>query len=221
MKKILNLDMSIYRFEEVGSTNEKAKQLLEKENEEFLVLAEKQTQGRGRKDRTWESPKGGIYMTIAKKVQEKPQLLQLKASVAVAKALKQYGLDPDLKWPNDVYLDGGKVCGILSELVDGWAVVGIGLNYEVAPLEDSVCVADFVFENVGKEELVESVVKYFEGVENVLDIYEELCITIGEKIRAETTDGIIKGEVTGVGKKGRLVLENGEKITSGDVNTIF
>lgn len=125
-------------LEEVDSTNDYAKNLVEKgEAEGTLVIVRKQTQGRGREDRKWISPEGGLYLSFilrpAFPVKELT-LITLLSAVAVAEAIEEItSLKCQVKWPNDLLLQGKKVCGILTESkVVGeaveYVVVGIGIN---------------------------------------------------------------------------------------------
>ncbi len=124
---------------EVGSTNDAVMAAGRAGAPEGLaILADRQTAGRGRRGRTWDSPPGvGLYTSILLRPGQpaaRAPLLTLAAGLAVAEAIQEVaGLAVRLKWPNDVMLDGRKVAGILTEMatVDAWVnhvVVGIGIN---------------------------------------------------------------------------------------------
>lgn len=129
-------------YKEVTSTNQAAKQaaLSKEAGHGGFVIAEHQTEGRGRRGRSFYSPKGaGIYLSVILEPGEtlrESLLLTTAAAVAVYKAVKKVcGVSLDIKWVNDLYLHGKKVCGILTEAVTDFesgniefAVVGIGLN---------------------------------------------------------------------------------------------
>lgn len=130
---------NILYFEELGSTNTYVKELaLTDAQEGTVVIADCQTAGRGRMDRSFQSPKGkGLYLTVLLRPQLPPERLAqvtALAGMAVCGAVERVcGVRPGLKWPNDPVLNGKKVCGILTELVtDGKGglclVVGIGIN---------------------------------------------------------------------------------------------
>ena len=130
---------NILYFEELGSTNTYVKELaLTDAQEGTVVIADCQTAGRGRMDRSFQSPKGkGLYLTVLLRPQLPPERLAqvtARAGMAVCGAVERVcGVRPGLKWPNDPVLNGKKVCGILTELVtDGKGglclVVGIGIN---------------------------------------------------------------------------------------------
>jgi BirA family biotin operon repressor/biotin-[acetyl-CoA-carboxylase] ligase len=139
MLKTRRLGGIIHHFLETGSTNDVARQFAEQGSPEgTLVLAEEQTQGRGRLGRSWLSERGsGIYASILLRPVMKPHeaaLVTLAAAVAASVAIEQAGgLKADIKWPNDLLLSGRKCCGILSEMQAEkgeiqYVIVGIGMN---------------------------------------------------------------------------------------------
>ncbi len=124
---------SIHAFATCDSTMERAHALAGAgAGEGTLVFAARQTQGRGRLGRTWESPEGGAYfslvLTPARAIAEIPQL-SLIAGLAAAEALKELtGLSPAIRWPNDLLLNGRKVAGLLVEAKNSAVVLGVGIN---------------------------------------------------------------------------------------------
>jgi BirA family biotin operon repressor/biotin-[acetyl-CoA-carboxylase] ligase len=109
------------------STNDRARELAQAGAPHgTLVTAAQQTAGRGRQGRTWSAPPGRALL-LSVVLRDPPPLLPLAAALAVAEVA---GRDAQIKWPNDVLLDGRKVAGILAEgrPQDGWAVLGVGLN---------------------------------------------------------------------------------------------
>lgn len=179
-----------------------------------MVQADEQTAGKGRKNRSWESPPGGLYFSICT---GQGPLLPLKGSIAVAEVLDELGVSPKLKWPNDVLVEGKKVCGILVESLEKKAVVGIGLNVESAPLIDSTCLSDLIEGTVQKEDLMKDIIRRFYGQDSVLEAYKRYCSTIGKRVKISTASGEIVGAAVDIDGRGRLVLEGGEKVLSGDV----
>jgi BirA family biotin operon repressor/biotin-[acetyl-CoA-carboxylase] ligase len=115
-----------------SSTNDRARELaMAGAPHGAVVTAAEQTAGRGRQGRTWSAPPGAaLLMSLV--LRGAPALLPLAAAVAVAETC---GDDAQIKWPNDVLLDGRKVAGILAEgrPAEGWVVLGIGVNVAVAP----------------------------------------------------------------------------------------
>ena len=121
--------------ESIGSTSDRLKDLARAGAPEWTaVLAERQTGGRGREGRTWQSPPGGLYLSVLLRPRSEPaSLVPLAAGVAVAEAVASFGVACELKWPNDVLASGRKLAGILAEASSGsagveWVVLGLGLN---------------------------------------------------------------------------------------------
>ena len=116
----------------VGSTNDRARALAERGAPHgALVTADEQTAGRGRHGRDWVTPPG-VAIAASLVLREWDDLLSLRAGLAVADVA---GADAQVKWPNDVWLSGRKVAGILVETRNGsgWAVLGIGVNVALDP----------------------------------------------------------------------------------------
>jgi BirA family biotin operon repressor/biotin-[acetyl-CoA-carboxylase] ligase len=137
------MNFNVLRFDSVDSTNTEALKHARLGAEEGLcVIARQQTAGRGRQGRTWVSPiDAGLYLSLVlrPKIEVKfLPLITLSAAIAVHDTLEGFGIDSDIKWPNDVLVDEKKTCGILAETTEtdrGLAVIlGIGVNV----LNDSI-----------------------------------------------------------------------------------
>ena len=135
----------IYYFEELESTQNFALQVAHNKNENgTIIIAKKQTSGKGRLDRKWISPNGGIWLSIIlhpKFSIEDSVLLPLVGSLALSKSIhKILNVQTKLKWPNDITLNGKKIAGMLidasfqSNTIEN-IVIGIGINYKVKPKE--------------------------------------------------------------------------------------
>ena len=136
--KTKKIAKDIKYFSELPSTNKTAKQLADNDtiSHGTLILAEKQTLGKGRFDRKWISPTSGIWMSLILKPNIPPseasKITQI-AAASVYKALLNLGINVHIKWPNDIFVNGKKLCGILTEMkcdIDRihYLVLGIGLN---------------------------------------------------------------------------------------------
>jgi len=136
-------------LERCGSTNDEAQNLAKQQAPAgTCVLAETQDAGRGRRARTWYSPPGrNIYMSMILRPQIPPDeagALTLAAAVAVAEGIESVtGLQPHLKWPNDILIAGRKLCGILTEMVADqhriqWVILGIGCNVNQMEFPDDI-----------------------------------------------------------------------------------
>ena len=154
--KILNglntnkIGKEIYIFNEVMSTNTVAKFLAENDVESgSVVLSEKQSNAKGRLGKQWESPLGGIWLSLIlnpKVDHSKIPMITLATGVVVIKTLERIGItNAEIKWPNDVFINGKKVCGILTEAITKFNVidkvivgVGIDANFEVNELSEEL-----------------------------------------------------------------------------------
>ncbi|MFO7792599.1 MAG: biotin--[acetyl-CoA-carboxylase] ligase [Candidatus Saliniplasma sp.] len=202
-------------MESTTSTNDVAKKLAKCKNDDFIVQANEQTSGRGRKGRNWLSPKGGLYFTICT---DYDPLLSIKTGVAIAFALEDRDIHPSLKWPNDVLVNDKKICGILIEILKSRALVGIGLNIDSDPIEDSTSIESIKGKKYSSEKIMKSIIRYFyDGSIDVLGSYRQYSSTIGKEVWVETASGMITGKVNDIDEKGRLVLQDGSKVISGDV----
>jgi len=125
-------------FRTVGSTNDVARSLAEVGCVGgTLVTSEEQTAGRGRQGRPWQTPAGAslAWSLVLRRSIEVPGTLPLQVGVAVCEAIESLGVTrAEVKWPNDVWIEGRKCAGILVEArpQDGWAVIGVGLNLAIA-----------------------------------------------------------------------------------------
>jgi BirA family biotin operon repressor/biotin-[acetyl-CoA-carboxylase] ligase len=129
-------------FARVGSTNTVARELAANGAPHgTVVTASEQTAGRGRQGRTWTAPPGSalLYSAILRPLEPRHSLLPLAVSLAVCEVAEglRPGIECQVKWPNDIHLEGRKLAGILIEArpQDGWAVIGVGLNLTIAPDE--------------------------------------------------------------------------------------
>jgi BirA family biotin operon repressor/biotin-[acetyl-CoA-carboxylase] ligase len=131
--------MRILKFEKLESTQKKAKEIAKETKPWTVVVAKEQIGGYGRKGNFWYSPRGGLYFSvILPKIKiEDLQILTILAAFSVAKILKEnFELEPFIKLPNDVYVNGKKICGILTEnIILGKevknSIIGIGLNTNI------------------------------------------------------------------------------------------
>lgn len=124
-----------FNFEEIESTQTWARENLDRcpTHEVSFVVAKSQTKGRGQFERSWLSPTGNIYLTMVFKLKDfDSKKLSLDTGHAVLACLEELGFNPTLKWPNDIFLNGMKLGGILIETVPvddfRMALVGVGIN---------------------------------------------------------------------------------------------
>jgi len=234
----------IFFAHKVGSTNDWARELAELGAPEGTVaIAETQTSGRGRLGRRWISPKGGLWFSIVLKPRLKPTetvKLVFLASLAVAEAIRElYGLKAETKWPNDVLVDGRKVCGILSEMktvgekVD-YAIIGIGLNANLDVEEDfpkelretATSIQKALGRKIALEELfrillekVDSLYQIFlrDGFSPILKKWKSFASFLGCEVEVSSEDIRFEGIASDVNDDGALVL----RLKDGSIKRIF
>lgn len=129
-------------FRVTDSTNACARELVEAGAPGgAVVTAAEQTAGRGRQGRTWTAPPGKalLYSAVLRPLDERHLLLPLSVPIAVCEAAEELepGIECQVKWPNDIWIDGRKLAGVLIEAKpqDHWAVIGVGLNLSISPSE--------------------------------------------------------------------------------------
>ena len=219
---------TLLRFDAVDSTQEVAKLLLGHGADEGTVLvAKRQSAGKGRHGRSWASPPGGLYVSLV--LQPDPDYvatLGLLAGIPVVKALRHYGVFANLKWPNDVVFMEKKIGGILSEGVyrgDAfYAVIGIGVNtgVDLDRLPEDVraratSVKREVAEYVDNDDFLDYMMKHFEDIvskfrtgtrDRLIKDYRGLCTTIGRDVVVATAKGKVAGRAYDITPLGALVV---------------
>ncbi|MDG6928591.1 MAG: biotin--[acetyl-CoA-carboxylase] ligase [Nitrososphaerota archaeon] len=206
----------------VGSTQDEARRLAGPAP--LYVVAETQSAGRGRRRRRWVSGRGGIWLTcVAPPRWRSLHVYACCASLAVLDSLEGLGVRGSIKWPNDILVDGRKVCGILTEAEFSgerldFVLVGVGLNVNNAVegvRGDYVpaSVASVLGGPVDRGRLLAELVTRMEGLllhgdeRALLADYAGRCGTIGSRVRVDPGDGEITGVATGIGEDGSLLLD--------------
>ncbi len=227
------LGQKIYTYDEVDSTNYEARRMAERGAPDgSLFIAEAQNRGRGRLGRSWiAEPGGGIWMSLLLLPQVKPSdvsQITLIAGLAVCLAVRQYtGLPALIKWPNDVLVNGKKICGILTEMtaeIDRVSslVVGIGINVNIdqfpATLKDSATSLSIESgRHFARAPLVAGVLNAFErhyitfleqGItHDFLTQYKQLCATLGRQVKIIRPGCIREGQASDISLAGELVVD--------------
>lgn len=240
---------NIVHFDSIESTNTMAKKLGDSgEISGSIVIAEEQTNGRGRLGRSWVSPKHkGIWMSILLKPDLNPidavNLTQI-AAAAVVKATGELGIKTLVKWPNDIVINAKKVCGILTEMKAeltkiNYVVVGLGINVNIDEWEFPENIKDIATSlkiqtkaSINRQELTALILNNFEdlytksidenNIQASLIICRENSAVIGKDIIIINGDKNIEAHVLDIDNRGRLLVEykNGmqEYIISGEVS---
>ena len=251
IKSLMHTDWvakEVLYFDTIDSTNTKAQELAEKGYPSgTLVVADKQEAGKGRRGRSWVSPSGtGIFMTLMIKPDINPNnasMLTLVAALAVAKAITSVtGEEAMIKWPNDIVVNGKKVCGILTEMNAQFdyinhIVVGIGINVhnESFPEEISQMASSLMIEAGGKRfhraQIIAETMSYFEqyydtflqtqDLSALVREYDELLVNMNKAVRVLDPKEPFDGKAMGITPKGELIVDTWESrklVSSGEVS---
>ncbi len=243
------LGREIISYRRVDSTNAIAYELAEHGLAEGAVIfAEEQARGKGRQGRAWQSPSGsGIYMSCVLKPHMTPNeipKITLVAAVAAARAIRDFtGLDAKIKWPNDILINGKKVCGILTEMkaeqdrID-FIILGIGINVNTkakdlprgaSSLREELCIfgeSDNISRVGLAKKMLEMMEEYYNLLKNkgsgsIIEEWRELSAMLGSRVRISLRDRTFDAQAHNIDPDGALVvrLDSGilEKISSGDV----
>jgi BirA family biotin operon repressor/biotin-[acetyl-CoA-carboxylase] ligase len=234
-------------YDIVTSTNDVAKEIAGNSPEANLVIiAKTQTYGRGRLGRQWVSPIGGIWLSILLRPEttlKETGKLTIIAASAVARAIQHtLGLQAEVKWPNDILLDGRKVCGILAETstkgdASGYAIIGIGINANMdldsfpTTFKDSATTLKHELgRETDSERLVAALLDNFvqrynrlrKGEWDALRLeWKSLAKFLGKQVEVASFTEVIVGEALDIEEDCALLIrqENGllKRIVAGDV----
>jgi BirA family biotin operon repressor/biotin-[acetyl-CoA-carboxylase] ligase len=222
-----DLEQKIHYFPEIGSTMDAARELAKKgAGEGTIVIAEAQTRGRGRLSREWLSPDGGIYFTLILRPRISPAYaprINLMAAVAVAITIRKlFGLKAELKWPNDVLIEGKKVCGILAEIdaetdVVNFVNVGIGINANASIPQfekTATSLKDVLGREISRKEFLSTLLAEIERRQPLLmesDLLEEwkkLSATLNKDVRIMSLGEEVIGQAIDIDATGSLILKS-------------
>jgi BirA family biotin operon repressor/biotin-[acetyl-CoA-carboxylase] ligase len=227
-----------YRLTEVDSTNEYVKHILSDAPEGTVVLADVQTAGKGRKGRNWYSPEGGLWMSVLLNHCDNC-LIPLTAAVAVCEAFQPYDIRLGIKWPNDLLLNRKKVAGILAEIIDERAILGIGINLNVLQFPDDLAEkASSILVETKKhlntqtlfQDLCQSVDKNYrflkdDRIDELLTRWRDYSIMIGRDVRIELPERVVVGKVLDIDRHGALIVMRAdysvEHIIAGDCRLLY
>ena len=215
----------------IGSTNDRAKELAMQGQTHLCVTADAQEKGRGRRGRSFCSAPGcGLYLSVVLPAEE-AQLLTVRAAVLVAEAIGELtGVFPQIKWVNDLYLGGKKVCGILAEGVAGkpFAVLGIGINLkkQTFPEELRAIASDLESETnvlVEPAAMRDAILKRLSepAPADLIERYAKRCFVLGRRVTVFRGSDTFEATAVAISPDGGLVVErNGEKeiLHSGEVS---
>jgi BirA family biotin operon repressor/biotin-[acetyl-CoA-carboxylase] ligase len=233
------LGNKVVHLNATGSTNVVARQLAERGIAEgTVVVAETQSRGKGRLGRKWITKPGGLWMSVVLKPAIDPMhasSITLLAAVSVTKALRGAGLEAVIKWPNDVLVNGKKICGILTEMsaetdVVNFIVLGIGVNVNNdVPLETATTMRSELGRDADRLKFMQSLLEtleedYFtfkkEGFTPILWSWRRYSDTLGRLVEVTYQDEVVTGLAQDVDEDGSLLVKTPDgsirKIVSGD-----
>jgi BirA family biotin operon repressor/biotin-[acetyl-CoA-carboxylase] ligase len=239
----------VHWFEEIGSTNDRARELADEGAEHGeVVVAETQTAGRGRRGRSWASPpRRNLYFSVVLRPDLPPARapeLTLVGSLAICDALRQAGVHAGIKWPNDVLASEKKIAGILTELAADpdrveWVVLGAGVNVnarrEDFPEELRDVATSVLLERGQAAPRVLFAAACFTALESWLDRHDEegfavireawreRSVTLGREVRVKVDDRELAGVAEDIDESGALLVRTAagvERVVSGDVQLL-
>jgi len=235
-----------HHFKSIDSTNSYAKKIMEKKPREgTVIVSEIQICGRGRKSRPWTSSKNGLWFSVILFPHISPQksiYVTMTASIAIVEAIQKIcDIDAEVKWPNDILINGKKVCGILTEIdaeIDqiNYSIIGIGMNVNnivTDELKDKAISLQMIKNTrIDRKALLCSILEHFDALyirlkEMGLDEIKKKWIAsskmIGKNIIVHGEKEKISGKVMGIDDQGCLLLKDHEgmkQIVTGDIEYI-
>ena len=240
-------EKKIFHFQKLETTMDKAKILAKNDAPHLsVVIAENQTTGRGRLNRKWFSSKGGLWFTLILKPDTPPPLSYIynfAASLSLSRSLNRlFDVNVNVKWPNDILLNGKKLAGLLSEMETRGDMVefiniGIGINVNNSPQEyepKAISLKDVLHKTVSRRLILETFLDDFKNriqptiqipaqtidCRQIIDQWKEQTSTIGSQVRIETLTDVYEGLAVDVDETGALLIKDktGEikKIIYGD-----
>lgn len=235
-------------LDETDSTNVQAKKRGEAEGKHgTLIVSDRQTAGKGRRGRGWDSPSGAsIYMSILLRpdiLPDKAPMLTLVMALAVVRAVREItGEEAGIKWPNDIVLNKKKICGILTEMsaeIDyiNHVVIGVGINVNTEDFPEEIKkTATSIFIETGKKwkrsEFIAAAMKYFEeyyeiflktqNLKMLQEIYNGFLVNKDAQVRVLEPGNEFDGCALGINETGELLVRKSDgeitKIYAGEVS---
>lgn len=236
---------NIKYFQEIDSTNNYAKDNFESLKDGTLIISEYQSAGKGRLGKNWQSNIGeGIWMSLMLKPEipvYKAPFLTLVAGAAILNAFRNIGVDAEIKWPNDIVLNGKKMCGILTEMVAevekvGCVVIGMGINVNTMLFprelsEKATSIKKEGFE-LKRSDIIREIMHEFEKLyttyieygskEEVISVCRKYSVLIGKDVYIINKNHREKVYCMDISDDGNLIVKHDdgviEEVISGEVS---
>jgi BirA family biotin operon repressor/biotin-[acetyl-CoA-carboxylase] ligase len=221
----------MHYFDTAGSTMDIARELARKGCPDFtVVIAETQASGRGRMDRNWRSPQGGLYFTLVLRPRIPPvmsPLVNFATACVLARALQDVcDVDARVKWPNDILIHGRKVSGMLSEMeTSGDQVsfinigIGINMNNDLPPdLPFATSIRKSSGKTCSRKAFLSEFLKRLENrihqtdLTNVIAEWKTCSATLGQQVRVVSRQGVTEGTAVDVDANGALLVRTADGI---------
>lgn len=239
--KTKKIGQQAYYFDSIDSTQNQALKMADKsENDGAIIIAQKQTGGKGRAGRRWISPRGGIWFSIILRPKfeiSSTTLFPIASSLALSKAIEKiFKISPELKWPNDVTIKNKKLAGMLVDVTlesntIQYMVLGVGINFDIdvkqiekilkdTPNFYGVATLNEQKKKVKPVQLVQEFLieleKVYESLvnrqtKNIISQWTKRSSTIGRDVQVETIHGKIIGKAIRIDDDGALVITNANK----------
>ena len=240
-------DIPIFDFDVIDSTNKYCLDNIKSLENEFsrsnswlkaVVTAQFQTDGKGRRDRQWQSePSSALLSSFIIYPKFFGTMLDTTLIITtINMILQEYSVPASIKWPNDIIIENGeneknnKICGVLTQIIDEYLIIGIGLNVvrdDKSTLENISYLDDFKINKSPKsllEEIITRVCGFNDDTfipKNILDQYRNASSTITKKVRIETIRDKFEGTAKGISQSGSIIIELEDKslieLSEGDI----
>lgn len=232
IKSLLVTGAEVFVYDTVSSTNLIAQELADKTDKPVIVAAESQTDGRGRSGKSFFSPPTGLYFSLVTHPKSDFALMTTVTcgtAVAVTRAVEKLtGLHPEIKWVNDIFIDGRKVCGILCRAVGGngrvnHLVTGVGVNISTKDFPDDIkntagSLNRAVDKNILAAEIANNILTLSDGY---MDEYRQKSCVIGKKIIYYKNSVPFEAQAIGIDDNGGLIVFDGKEkttLTGGEIS---
>ncbi len=216
IKEYINLaNYKVISFDKISSTQTYAINMIAdgRAGDHTVIMAEAQTAGRGRYKRQWVSHHGNLYASFIYHIEERDPKLSYVIAVAIAESLIAFGIRPEIKWPNDILIEGKKVSGTLTEYAGNFVIIGIGINIKSNPTVQKYQTTKLDnYAKVSKNDLLNLLMKNLDKWRNadfleVRDLWMKLAVGLNKQVkyRGEMV------ELIGINEQGALILRSGTK----------
>jgi len=220
-------------FDTIPSTNTYAKENIGTLILPALIIANGQTAGRGRQGKSFFSPcDTGLYMTLVFEAPKSCSLLTPAAAVNVCTVLQNYGVDPKIKWVNDIFVDGHKICGILTECFSfegkNYIALGIGINLTTAEFPDDLQIAGSAGIECDRQKLAfeisENILEYVYNPddEHIINEYRKFLFILKKQITYSKNNISYSATVIDINEQCNLIVErvdgSADTLSSGEIS---